>query len=165
LVPTAPLVAERFRRDASVLWPGILQRKFLAFSTRCRLFDFRALPDSPCPCRSAVSWQSWDPFLFSALQFTFRWTWKHANGLAVIDYISRALTSLWSLSQTRAKTFELVQVVAWDCHKLQAVSSEWSGSVVDFLLVNALKEFLKIYSLLPRNPIIARIILLSVFFV
>ncbi len=46
------------------------------------MVDFSCLP---------ILWQFWTLFLFLIVQFSFGWTWKHANSGEVVRYIPRPL--------------------------------------------------------------------------
>ncbi len=46
----------------------------------------------PCP---RFLWQFSSLFSFSAVQSTFRWDWKQANGLDGVKYLQKASSSLW----------------------------------------------------------------------
>jgi hypothetical protein len=51
----------------------------------------------------------WALYLFSAVQFTFGWSWKHGNDFAVFRNILEAFCSVWTVKLPRAKISRSVE--------------------------------------------------------
>ncbi len=97
----------------AISWWGVKTPWFLGIWTG-RMLIFFSLTCSGWFC------DNFEPrFVYSAVQFTFGWSWKLANSLAVVRYVLLASSSSWSVKSSREKNlrrFEVASLGWWYQH-------------------------------------------------